>query len=60
MGHPSQIEQCEYMLKQAIETEDYAEADGLKTRVERLRSMHPIRPKEENIAQALELSLIHI
>lgn len=50
----AQIEQCEFMLKQAIDTEDYAEADGLKTRVERLRSLHPIRPKEENIAQALE------
>ena len=48
-----EIEQCEFMLKQAIETEDYAEADGLKTRVERLRSLHPIRPKEANIEEAL-------
>ena len=49
-----EIEQCEFLLQQAIDTEDYAEADGLKTRVERLRSMHPIRPKEAAIADALD------
>ena len=42
-----EIEQCEFLLQQAIEAEDYFEADGLKERAERLRSMHPITPREE-------------
>ena len=48
-----EIEQCEYMLQSAIDSENYAEAEGLKTRMERLAAMHPIRPKEANIAEAL-------
>jgi len=49
-----EIEQCEYMLKQAVEAEDFAEADGLRTRVERLRSQHPITPREERLTEAIE------
>lgn len=49
-----EIEQCEFMLKQAIEVEDYAEADGLKTRVERLKAQHPIVPREERLMEAIE------
>ena len=48
-----EIEQCEFMLQHAVENEDYEEADGLKTRVERLRSQHPIIPREERLAEAL-------
>lgn len=49
-----EIEQCEFMLQQAIDNEDYAEADGLKERAERLRSQHPIAPKEQRLVEALE------
>ena len=49
-----EIEQCEFLLQQAVDTEDYAEANGLKQRVERLRSQHPITPREERIAEALD------
>ena len=38
----------------AVEAEDYAEADGLKQRVERLKAQHPITPREERLAEALE------
>lgn len=48
-----EIEQCEFMLQHAVENEDYEEADGLKTRVERLRSQHPIIPREARLAEAL-------
>ena len=48
-----EIEQCEFMLQHAVDNEDYEEADGLKTRVERLRSQHPIIPREERLAEAL-------
>eukprot|EP00315_Gephyrocapsa_oceanica_P007222 CAMPEP_0185345150 /NCGR_PEP_ID=MMETSP1363-20130426/100480_1 /TAXON_ID=38817 /ORGANISM="Gephyrocapsa oceanica, Strain RCC1303" /LENGTH=311 /DNA_ID=CAMNT_0027944377 /DNA_START=30 /DNA_END=968 /DNA_ORIENTATION=+ len=49
-----EIEQCEFLLSAAVEAEDYAEAGGLQTRVERLRSQHPIIPREERLAEALE------
>ena len=49
-----EIEQCEYLLQSAIDREEYADADGLKQRVERLRSRHPIIPREERLAEALE------
>jgi len=49
-----EIEQCEFLLQSAVEAEDYAEADGLKQRIERLRSQHPIIPREERLAAALE------
>ena len=49
-----EIEQCEFMMQHAVDTEDYEEADGLKTRVERLRSQHPIIPREERLATALK------
>lgn len=49
-----EIEQCEFMLQHAVDNEDYEEADGLKTRVERLRSQHPILPREERLADALK------
>ena len=42
-----EIEQCKFLLQQAIAAEEYFEADGLKERAERLRSMHPITPREE-------------
>merc|ERR1719149_359644 len=48
-----EIEQCEFMMQHAVDNEDYKEADGLKTRVERLRSQHPIIPREERLAEAL-------
>ena len=53
MAQEIEIEQCEFMLQHAVENEDYEEADGLKTRVERLRSQHPIIPREERLAEAL-------
>jgi hypothetical protein len=37
-----EVEECEYLLEQAIQSELYEEADGLSMRVERLRDMHPI------------------
>lgn len=49
-----EIEQCEFRLQQAVEIEDYAQAGGLKERVERMRSNHPIIPREERIAEAIE------
>eukprot|EP00966_Prymnesium_polylepis_P274758 6348292-Prymnesium_polylepis.1 len=49
-----EIEQCEFMLKQAVEEGNYAEADGLNERVERLRSQHPIKPREKRLVEALE------
>jgi len=49
-----EIEQCEFMLQHAVDNEDYEEADGLKARVERLRSQHPILPREERLAAALK------
>ena len=48
-----EIEQCEFMLKQAVDEEDYSEAGGLSERVERLRSMHPILPREARLEEAL-------
>lgn len=48
-----EIEQCEFLLQQAVEAEDFAEAGGLQTRVERLRSQHPIIPREQRLADAL-------
>ena len=41
-------------LQQAIDTEDFEEADGLKERVERMRSQHPIIPREERLLEALQ------
>ena len=49
-----EIEQCEFLLQQAIDTEDFEEADGLKERVERMRSQHPIIPREERLLEALQ------
>jgi len=49
-----EIEQCEFMFKQAVEEGNYAEADGLNERVERLRSQHPIKPREKRLVEALE------
>lgn len=49
-----EIEQCEFLLQQAVEAEDYAQADGLKERADRLRSQHPITPREERLVEALE------
>ena len=49
-----EIEQCEFLLKSAVENEDYDEAHGLQTRIERLQSQHPIRPGEQRIVDALE------
>merc|ERR1711920_129592 len=48
-----EIEQCEFLLQQAVEAEDFAEAGGLKERVQRLRSQHPIIPREQRLADAL-------
>jgi len=42
------------MLQSAIDAGDYGEADGLKARVERLRSQHPIIPREERLTEALQ------
>lgn len=50
----TEMEQCELLIKQAIENEDYAEADRLRQRAERLRSQHPIRPREDRLAEALK------
>ena len=49
-----EIEQCEFQLQSAVEAEDYGEADGLKTRIERLKSQHPIIPREERLAEAID------
>ena len=49
-----EIEQCEFMLQSAVEAEDYGEADGLKQRMERLKSQHPITPREERLQAALD------
>ena len=47
-----EIEQCEYLLRSAVEAGSFDEADGLRTRVERLRSQHPITPREERLTEA--------
>ena len=49
-----EIEQCEFLLKNAVDAEDYLEADGLKQRIERMKSQHPILPREERLTEALE------
>jgi len=49
-----EIEQCELLMQYAIENEDYAEAGGLMERLERVRSQHPIRPREERLSEALK------
>lgn len=48
-----EIERCELLLESAVRAEDYSEADGLKQRVERLRSQHPLIPREERVEEAL-------
>jgi len=48
-----EIEQCEQQLKDAIEEEDYSKADGLQERVDRLKSQHPILPREERLEEAV-------
>jgi len=48
------FEQCQFLLKAAIEVEDYAEAGGLQQRIDRLKSQHPIIPREERLAEAVE------
>ncbi len=58
-----EIERCNLALKSAIEDEDYEAADGLKTRVERLRSQHPIIPREERLQAAVaegDFEMAHI
>jgi tetrahydromethanopterin S-methyltransferase subunit F len=40
-------------LESAVQAEEYGEADGLKQRVEMLRSQHPLIPREERIEEAL-------
>jgi len=49
-----EIEQCEFLLKSAIDREDYDEADGLTERADRLRSQHPIIPREQRLEEALK------
>lgn len=48
-----EIERCELLLESAVQAEEYGEADGLKQRVEMLRSQHPLIPREERIEEAL-------
>ena len=48
-----EIERCQMLLNHSIEVEDYAEAGGLQERVARLRSQHPLIPREERIESAL-------
>ena len=48
-----EIERCEQNLQSAVAREDYAEAGGLQERVVRLRSQHPLIPREERIEQAI-------
>ena len=48
-----EIERCELRLESAVQAEEYGEADGLKQRVEMLRSQHPLIPREERIEEAL-------
>lgn len=49
-----EIERCELRLESAVQAEEYGEADGLKQRVEMLRSQHPLIPREERIEEALD------
>jgi len=48
-----EIEQCEFLLQNAIDDEDFGTAQGLQERVERLRGKHPIRWREERLEEAL-------
>ena len=48
-----EIENCEFMLKEAVKEEDYTQANGLQERIARLKSQHPILPREERVEMAL-------
>jgi hypothetical protein len=50
-----EIEQCEFLLQQAIAAEEYFEADGLKERAERLRSMHLVLTSRGDLHPRLHL-----
>jgi len=49
-----EIEKCMFMLQQAVDEGNFDEAEGLRERADRMRSQHPIIPREERLAQALE------
>ena len=48
-----EIEQCEFLLKVAIEAQDFDEAGGLEERIARMKAQHPILPREERLNEAL-------
>lgn len=48
-----EVEHCEYLLEQAIKSEAYDEADGLRARVERMRETHPIWSVEQLLSDAI-------
>jgi hemimethylated DNA binding protein len=47
------VERCEYLLDEAIQMEEYDEAEGLQMRIERLRDTHPIWPVEQSLSDAI-------
>ena len=49
-----EIEQCEFQLQHAVDNEDFEEAEGLRERVDRLKSQHPIIPREERLEEAVK------
>ncbi|KAG8458575.1 hypothetical protein KFE25_003110 [Diacronema lutheri] len=51
-----EVERCEYLLDEAVQMEEYDEADGLRARIKRLRDMHPIWSVEEDLANAISAS----
>lgn len=48
-----EIEQCDFLMSQAVEAEDYEQAQGLATRVERMKERHPIMWREVRLEDAL-------
>lgn len=48
-----EIEKCRLLLEQAVQAEDYGEADGLRQRIERMQSAHPLLWREKRVEEAL-------
>jgi len=51
-----ELEQCEFLLEDAIAHEHYDDADGLRERIDRLWSTHPVWPVEAELSEAIASS----
>lgn len=51
-----EVEQCEYLLDEALQMEEYDTAEGLRARIDRLRDGHPIWSVEQDLSDAIVAS----